>query len=204
MSIGEDQLLGVGQRAGCVVLLGPISCGKTTIGKLLAGRLGLRFVDLDDLRADHYPALGYDEAEADRRQAAGGLPAKLAYWKPFEAASVERTLREHGTGCVIAFGAGQAIHEDPQLAERVRSALEAASAVVLLKVAAQPDAEAEELTQRIRADFADDAELAEQIIDLNEAFIHAPDHAALATHVVVTQGWGPDEASAAIAQALDG
>lgn len=62
-------------------------------------------------------------------------PKQIAYWKPFEAASVERTLVDHGTGCVIAFGAGQGIHDDPPLADRVRRALAAASAVVLLKVA---------------------------------------------------------------------
>lgn len=82
--------------------------------------------------------------------------------------------------------------------------METASAVMLLKVAARPDAEAEKLVRRIRADFADEPDLAGQIIDLNETFIHAPDHAAAATHIVVTQGRGQREASAAISQPLDG
>lgn len=39
--------------APIVVLVGPAGCGKTTVGRALAGRLGARFVDGDDL---HDPA----------------------------------------------------------------------------------------------------------------------------------------------------
>jgi shikimate kinase len=33
----------------CVVLIGFMGAGKTTVGRALAGRLGWKFLDLDDL-----------------------------------------------------------------------------------------------------------------------------------------------------------
>lgn len=41
---------------GAVVLIGFASSGKTTVGKLLADRLGVAFVDVDDLTYAHYNA----------------------------------------------------------------------------------------------------------------------------------------------------
>ncbi|MEW6265149.1 MAG: gluconokinase [Thermodesulfobacteriota bacterium] len=37
-----------GQRAMVLILIGPMGCGKTTIGELLAARLGWPFLDADD------------------------------------------------------------------------------------------------------------------------------------------------------------
>lgn len=202
MSDDEHHRTTTDRESASIVLIGPIGCGKTTIGESLARRRGLRFLDLDDLRAEHYPALGYDDAEADRREEAGGLPAKIAYWKPFETASVERTLAEYGRGHVIAFGAGQGIQDDPHLAARVRHALGAASAVVLLRVAPDAGDEAAELARRIRADFAEEQTLAERVIDLNQAFICSADNAALATHIVVTEGLTPEESAAVVSRSI--
>jgi shikimate kinase len=87
-------------------LIGPRGSGKTTIGRLAAGRLGLRFVDAD--------------AEIERR--AGRTIAELF------AAAGERTFRElertvllellAGDGRVVATGGGCVL--DPEVREGLR------------------------------------------------------------------------------------
>jgi hypothetical protein len=47
-----------------VVLIGPQRAGKSTIGGLLAARLGVPQVSLDMLRSGYYRELGFDEAAA--------------------------------------------------------------------------------------------------------------------------------------------
>lgn len=49
-----------------IILIGPKGAGKTTIGKLLAGRLGLPQCSMDDLRFNYYKEIGYDEDLAAR------------------------------------------------------------------------------------------------------------------------------------------
>jgi ATPase subunit of ABC transporter with duplicated ATPase domains len=44
-----------------IVLIGPVRAGKSTQGKLLAKRLGLPQVSLDEVRYGYYKEIGYDE-----------------------------------------------------------------------------------------------------------------------------------------------
>ena len=47
-----------------VILIGPISAGKSTIARLLAEKLDLPHRALDDDRWNYYKEIGYDEAHA--------------------------------------------------------------------------------------------------------------------------------------------
>jgi hypothetical protein len=47
-----------------IVLIGPVRAGKSTLGKLLADRLGLPQVSLDVLRVVYYKEIGFDEVHA--------------------------------------------------------------------------------------------------------------------------------------------
>jgi shikimate kinase len=47
-----------------IVLIGPIAAGKTTMGRLLAGKLGVPFCPIDDVRPAYYQEAGYDQRVA--------------------------------------------------------------------------------------------------------------------------------------------
>ena len=44
-----------------IILIGPVSTGKSTIGKLLAQRVGLPQCSMDEFRLDYYKEINYDE-----------------------------------------------------------------------------------------------------------------------------------------------
>ena len=73
-----------------IVLLGPVRAGKSTLGKLVAQRLGLPQVSVDELRWGYYREIGYDEALAQEFRARGGFLAQVLYWNLFDAYVVER------------------------------------------------------------------------------------------------------------------
>ena len=97
-----------------IILIGPVRTGKSTLGQLLAKKLGLPLVSLDDLRWTYYKEIGYDEALAQRLRQTGGFVALVFYWKPFDAYAVERVLADHDD-CVIDFGAGHSVYESKEL-----------------------------------------------------------------------------------------
>ena len=90
-----------------VILIGFRGAGKTTVGKLLAERLKLPFLDLDD--------------EVQRRV---GLSIKemverygWSYFREMERAVLEDLIEKEG--CLVAFGGGSVLHED--LMEKLRN-----------------------------------------------------------------------------------
>ncbi len=176
-----------------VILIGPLSAGKSTQAALLSAELGLPLVDVDELRIPFYKSIGYDETYADRLFEESGPKARGDYRKPFEIAHVERLLSDHPSGHVIPFGAGNSVYADPVHRARVRRALAPEPNVVLLLPSPNPDESLEVLTQRFRAIVPDVTErnLA-QVIDLNRTFLQDPSNAELATATVYTAGRTPD------------
>jgi shikimate kinase len=90
-----------------VILIGFRGAGKTTVGKLLAERLNLPFLDLDD--------------EVQRRV---GLSIKemverygWSYFREMERAVLEDLIEKEG--CVVALGGGSVLHVD--LMEKLRN-----------------------------------------------------------------------------------
>lgn len=68
-----------------IILIGPISTGKSTLGKLLAEKLGIPQCSMDDIRLDYYKEINYDENLAKQIRDKEGLQGIYRYWKPFEA-----------------------------------------------------------------------------------------------------------------------
>jgi shikimate kinase len=185
-----------------LILIGPIATGKTTVAELLGAALGIPVIELDELRWNYYPEIGYSQDKAREIHQAGGMPAVIAYWKPFEIYSVERLLQDHPAGHILSFGAGQSVYEDPAFFERAQKAV-APHAVVLLLPSPNATDSIRILSERFRAHVNDMNEEGYAMIDdLNRHFIEHPSNSRLATLTVYTEGKTPAETCGEIIESL--
>lgn len=169
-----------------IILIGPIGAGKSTIGKLLAERLGIPQVAMDNVRFGYYKEIGYDEELADKLGRQEGFTAKYRYWKPFEIHAVERVLGEHHD-CVIDFGGGHSVYEDDALFERARRALAPYANVVLLLPSPDLDESVRMLRERHGGPIIDHG------LDFDEHFVKHHSNHDLATLTVYTKDQTPDQ-----------
>jgi shikimate kinase len=166
-----------------IILIGPISSGKTTVAELLAKRLARPQVSMDVERHAYYQEIGYDEDLAQRKLDAGGWWARYRYWKPFEAYAVERILADH-PGAVIDFGAGHSVYEDDVLFARVAVMLAPYPNVFLLLPS--PDVEASLRLLSAREDHSP------QLIEINRHFLEHHSNYDLAKTIVYTEDKLPE------------
>lgn len=168
-----------------IILIGPIGAGKSTVGKLLAEKLNIPQIEVDELRAKYYREIGYEEELAKSKHAAEGVWGLYQYWKPFEAHAVERILAEHHN-CVIDFGAGHSVYENDELFERIQRTLTPYRNVILLMPSADLDESISILNER--SEFLRDMQP-----NLNEHFIKHHSNYDLAKYTVYTNGKTPEE-----------
>ena len=162
-----------------VVLVGPPGSGKTTVGELVASRLGVGFRDTD-----------HDvERTAGRSVSDIFVEDGEEHFRALEAGAVQSALRDHDG--VLALGGGAVLYARTQ-------SLLADQTVVFLDVGLAAAAE--------RVGFAKSRPLlvlnprAELKRLLDE---RRPVYLAVAGHVVATDGRTPDEISADILAVLD-
>jgi shikimate kinase len=172
-----------------IILIGPLSAGKSTVAALLAARLDMPHVSMDDLRFDYYAEIGYDEQVAQDKRDQEGWWGRYRYWKPFEAHAVERLLNDH-PNAVIDLGAGHSVYEDEQLFERVAGILAPYQHIVLLL----PDPDVAE-SLRILSSRDETAAL---LSEVNAHFLQHPSNQRLAKLVVYTGERAPQEVCAEI------
>lgn len=172
-----------------VFLIGPMGAGKSTLGKLLAAQLGRRQVSLDEIRWDYYQEIGYDRAVQRAIGEREGFAGVYRYWKPFEIHAVERALQDH-PGCVMDFGAGHSVHEDPTAFARIQALLAPYPNVVLLLPS--PDLDEAIALLRERTPFKIDG------VPFTRYLVTHPAFRTLATQVVYTEGKTPEEVCAEI------
>lgn len=186
-----------------IILIGPLSAGKSTVAPLLARALHLPHCELDRVRWDYYKEIGYDDHYASElARSEQGLLKSLHYSKPFEAHAVERVLAEHQG--VIDFGASHSVYEDEQLLARVQKALASFPYVILLL----PSPDLDESVAIVNARFAamvqkDIGEVGDEVLQLNEHFVKHPSNHLLAKIVVYTKDKTPEETCAEIIEKLN-
>jgi hypothetical protein len=177
-----------------IILIGPMSAGKSTIAEMLAQKLHRPHYSLDDERAKYYSEIGYDEAEASRiANSEQGMLGLLRYWKPFEAHAVERVLADY-TNSIIDFGAGHSVQEDEELFSRVQRALAPYPNVILLLPSPDLHESVKILNERFgQLLLKEVGSIDPQLLGVNEFFVRHPSNYLLAKMIIYTYNKTPEE-----------
>lgn len=162
-----------------IILIGPQRAGKSTLGGLLAERLGVPQVSIDEICWDYYISDGFDEDKADAARASGGMQGLFNYMRRFEALAVRR-LVENYRDCVFDLGAGHTIQDDPLDFQTVHQALSPFCNVILLLPDPDLDRSVAVLKERARELGMSDE------VDFDNLFTRHPSNFRLARHVVYT------------------
>ena len=113
------------------MLIGPAGVGKTTVGELLAPRLQLPSICLDEIAQTYYDELGWTHDKAMGLIKDIGFGAMYRQMAPILAHATVRLLQEHQHG-VFDLGAGHSHFADSTLFAQVQQALAPCPNVVLL------------------------------------------------------------------------
>ncbi len=114
-----------------IILIGPVAVGKSTTAKILAERLGIPRIAMDDLRLDYYREIGYSDEHRLELKRINGQKAVEQYWSIFDPHAIERILADH-KNCVFDFGGGSTVCEYDFNFERMEAALAPYPNVVFL------------------------------------------------------------------------
>jgi len=183
-----------------IILIGPMSVGKSTLAKKLAKKLGVPRIELDEVRQRFYSEIGYDEQFASVLVGKEGMKDLIQYWKPFEAHAVERALKEY-KNCVMDFGAGHSVYEDPELFQRVEKALKPHKYVIHILPSPDLDRSVEIVNQRFSDLLINEVgKIDEELLALNEHFVRHPSNGLLAKKTFFTEG---KSAKATVQEILD-
>lgn len=168
-----------------IILIGPMGAGKSTVGKLLAEKLELPQISLDELRWKYYAEQDYDDKIAQQLIEQKDYFGLERYWNNYDPYAIKRILTEHHN-CIFDFGAGHTVYQDTKLFGSVRDLLKSYPNVVLLLPAPDPAISVQILQERnLEFDAANH--------NLNEFFVRYPGNYELAKFVVYTQERTPEQ-----------
>jgi adenylate kinase family enzyme len=186
-----------------IILIGPLGAGKSTVGYLLAKKLGLPQCSVDDVRWKYFEEIGYDKVLASKiAKSNQGVQAQLRYSKPFEVYAIERVLSDHRYS-VIDFGASNSVYDDELLFSRVNNALAPYPNVILLLPSSDPEESVKILNARLTHIVKEKGEeINDELFDLNEYFIKHPSDYRLAKIVIYTKDKTPEEVCNEVYQKL--
>jgi shikimate kinase len=176
-----------------IILIGPMKCGKSTVGKLLAEQLNQPFVSLDVLERHYSQAVGFDDHVAVALKKTQGDLAWYGYRRDFFDEAVIRFLKDYTSG-VLELGGGHPILPDIDKQVRINEALAPFRNVVLLL----PDA-----NLQTSLDILKPRQKPERLHpDLNELFLKDNRFFELAKFVVYTKDKSPTEVCQEIIETL--
>ena len=175
-----------------MILVGPLAAGKSTLGALVAERLGHAFVDIDDIAWSYCAEVGWSLDRLLERDDAVGWAAAEREWEPARAHAVARAVGDH-PDAVIALGAGYTSFTDPACAEQVCRALAPVPDVIHLLPS--PDPERSVTVLRERAVAARGKDWIIEGRDWIAAWVADPLAGEVAAATVFTDGISPTESA---------
>ena len=114
-----------------ILLIGSHFVGKTTVGKLLASKLEVPFINLTEICHQYWHEIGFDEKLLDRAWDEDRTNGAYHYLMPFEAQAIARGVSDY-PNCVIELGALQSVYDDDELCQQVSRVLEPYNVVLLI------------------------------------------------------------------------
>jgi len=175
----DEVLKQVGTKASDIILIGAMGVGKSTIGKLLASKLDLPQVSMDQLRWKYYKETDWTEKRQEEIRDEQGFSGVYKYWKKYDVHAVERLLEEH-KNCVIDFGAGHSIYENPEDFARVSELLTPYENIVLILPSPDHNESIAILKDRQTTTING--------VEVNEYLVSHPSSRELADYTVFTEG----------------
>ena len=180
-------------KAEPIILIGPIGAGKTTIGKLLAGKLSIPFYSLDEEEKQYTIPLGYSDKQYDLiKEQKGPFPA-YEYARGFFDEALIRFLEAHDDG-VFDLGGGHPVVQDAQKQQRINALLKPYSNIILLMPMENLDESLTILRKR--------NEITDEIPDFNTLYFKDRTFWDLAKFVVYTEGKTPEETCGEVLEKL--
>lgn len=167
-----------------IVVIGPVGVGKTTTSKLLAEKLGIPKVSMDDLLFDYFREVGFDENHWKQIAEKLGRPAAYRYLKIFGSYGVRRLLEDH-KDCVFDFGGGGVMGEFPDEFAAFKSMLAEFENVVFLIPSPDKKESLQYLYDRLKINPPG--------WTLLEHFVYHPSHEELAKHTVYVKNKSPEQ-----------
>ncbi|KAJ6782263.1 hypothetical protein PWT90_11000 [Aphanocladium album] len=172
-----------------IILIGPESAGKSTLGKLLAASLSKELYSLDRHRDELYAPYGYDADAAAAIYEKDGLWAFYTHWTVFEWQAVRHILTraarvgdDEFRGKVLDFGAGHSVYEKAEELAVVE-ALMAPFPDVFLLLPCEDKEEAARIMEARRS----------KELGLNRHFLEHESNRRLAKHVIYTKDKAPEQ-----------
>jgi adenylate kinase family enzyme len=192
-----------------ILLIGPLCAGKSTIGQLLAEKLGLPQCSVDALPLEYLTTRGLDLDRVELLRSTEGWLAAYRYLQEVGVRVVESLLAEYQQR-VIDFGAPYTTYADNLLLARVKQAFAPYQNVVLLLPSPDLDQATKIVKERMSA-RGGHAELrrllsglrAETGVDYEELYVKHHSNFQLAQVVVYTAGKSPEETRDEIIRLLE-
>ncbi len=182
-----------------LILIGPTGAGKSTLGLLLADRLNLPSISMDEIADPYYNECNFGIAVFQKLRAKQGFLTTHRQWEPVRVHATERVIAEYGR-VVLDLGAGHTHYEDLILFDRVKRAISPCPNVIFLLPSADLDRSVHLLKERCRSERGDD--WVKDGFDFIEHWVKDSCNHDLATLTIFTEGKTPTETCAEIIERI--